>query len=301
MMGNDSLNKYLWLLDIIKRAGKITFEEINEQWVRSVYSHGEEIPLRTFHRWRDTIERMFDININCERKGGYYYYIENESELNGTTFQQWLLDSFYMSNLISESRQLKDRILLEYIPSGREHLSTIIEAIRNKIEISIVHQSYRADSPKEYTVQPYCIKLFNQRWYILGMCKEVDSIRTFGLDRIHSIRHLKTTFEFPTDFDAVKYYNECFGIVSDDGTKVETIKLKVYGLQRYYLRSLPLHSSQQEIDSADDYSIFQYQVRPTFDFRQALLSKGSEVEVLEPIAFREEMKNEIQNMKNRYQ
>lgn len=299
-MGNDSLNKYLWLLDIIKRAGKITFEEINEQWVRSVYSHGEEIPLRTFHRWRDTIERMFDININCERKGGYYYYIENESELNGTTFQQWLLDSFYMSNLISESRQLKDRILLEYIPSGREHLSTIIEAIRNKIEISIVHQSYRADSPKEYTVQPYCIKLFNQRWYILGMCKEVDSIRTFGLDRIHSIRHLKTTFEFPTDFDAVKYYNECFGIVSDDGTKVETIKLKVYGLQRYYLRSLPLHSSQQEIDSADDYSIFQYQVRPTFDFRQALLSKGSEVEVLEPIAFREEMKNEIQNMKNRY-
>lgn len=299
-MGNDSLNKYLWLLDIIKRAGKITFEEINEQWVRSVYSHGEEIPLRTFHRWRDTIERMFDININCERKGGYYYYIENESELTGATFQQWLLDSFYMSNLISESRQLKDRILLEYIPSGREHLSTIIEAIRNKIEISIVHQSYRADSPKEYTVQPYCIKLFNQRWYILGMCKEVDSIRTFGLDRIHSIRHLKTTFEFPTDFDAVKYYNECFGIVSDDGTKVETIKLKVYGLQRYYLRSLPLHSSQQEIDSADDYSIFQYQVRPTFDFRQALLSKGSEVEVLEPIAFREEMKNEIQNMKNRY-
>lgn len=299
-MGNDSLNKYLWLLDIIKRAGKITFEEINEQWVRSVYSYGEEIPLRTFHRWRDTIERMFDININCERKGGYYYYIENESELTGATFQQWLLDSFYMSNLISESRQLKDRILLEYIPSGREHLSTIIEAIRNKIEISIVHQSYRADSPKEYTVQPYCIKLFNQRWYILGMCKEVDSIRTFGLDRIHSIRHLKTTFEFPTDFDAVKYYNECFGIVSDDGTKVETIKLKVYGLQRYYLRSLPLHSSQQEIDSADDYSIFQYQVRPTFDFRQALLSKGSEVEVLEPIAFREEMKNEIQNMKNRY-
>ena len=74
----------------------------------------------------------------------------------------------------------------------------------------------------------------------------------------------------------------------------------MYGLQRYYLRSLPLHSSQQEIDSADDYSIFQYQVRPTFDFRQALLSKGSEVEVLEPVAFREEMKNEIQNMKNRY-
>lgn len=301
IMGKDSLNKYIWLLDVIKRAGKITFEEINERWKRSVYSHGEEIPLRTFHRWRGTIETMFDININCDRKGGYYYYIENESELNGDTFQQWLLDSFYMSNLISESYQLKDCILLEYIPSGREHLSTIIEAIRNSKEINIVHQSYKADLPKEYTVQPYCIKLFAQRWYVLGLCKEVNAFRTFGLDRIHSVQLSETTFELPDDFDATKYYSDCFGIVSDDGTKVETIKLKVYGLQRYYLRSLPLHSSQQEIESADDYSIFQYQVRPTFDFRQVLLSKGSEVEVLEPIAFREEMKNEIQNMKNRYQ
>ena len=121
------------------------------------------------------------------------------------------------------------------------------------------------------------------------------------MDRIHSVQISETSFELPDDFDATKYYSDCFGIVSDDGTKVETIKLKVYGLQRYYLRSLPLHSSQQEIESADDYSIFRYQVRPTFDFRQALLSKGSEVEVLEPIAFREDMKNEIQNMKNRYQ
>ena len=133
-----------------------------------------------------------------------------------------------------------------------------------------------------------------------GLCKEVNAFRTFGLDRIHSVQISETSFELPDDFDATKYYSDCFGIVSDDGTKVETIKLKVYGLQRYYLRSLPLHSSQQEIESTDDYSIFQYQVRPTFDFRQALLSKGSEVEVLEPIAFREEMKNEIQNMKNRY-
>lgn len=299
-MGKDLLNKYIWLLDVIKRTGKITFEEINERWKRSVYSHGEEIPLRTFHRWRESIEMMFDININCDRKGGYYYYIENESGLNGATFQQWLLDSFYINNLIRESCQLQDRILLEYIPSGREHLSTIIDAIRNCQEISIVHQSYRSDLSKEYTVQPYCIKLFNQRWYVLGMCKEIDSIRTFGLDRIRSIQHLKTTFEFPTDFDAGKYYSECYGIVSDDGTKVETIKLKVYGLQRSYFRSLPLHHSQKEIESVDDYSVFQYQVRPTFDFRQALLSKGSEVEVLEPVALREGVKNEIQNMKNRY-
>ena len=299
-MKKDSFNKYIWLQDVIKRAGKITFEEINERWIRSVYSHGEEIPLRTFHRWRNTIETMFDININCERKGGYYYYIENENKLNNDSFQLWLLDSFYMNNLIHESCQFQNRILLEYIPSGREYLSTILEAIRNGQELSIVHQSYKTNSPKEYTFQPYCIKLFKQRWYVLGMCKEKSSLRTFSLDRICSLQLLETMFEFPTDFDATKYYSECFGIVSDDSTNVETIKLKVYGLQRSYLRSLPLHSSQKEIESADDYSIFQYRVHPTFDFRQALLARGSEIEVIAPIAFREEMKNEIQNMINHY-
>ena len=76
-MTKDLFDKYIWLVDTIYRAGKITFEEINERWLRSRLSEGEDIPLRTFHNWRIAIEQVFDININCNRKGGYYYYIEN--------------------------------------------------------------------------------------------------------------------------------------------------------------------------------------------------------------------------------
>ena len=70
-MTKDLFDKYIWLVDTIYRAGKITFEEINERWLRSRLSEGEDIPLRTFHNWRIAIEQVFDININCNRKGGY--------------------------------------------------------------------------------------------------------------------------------------------------------------------------------------------------------------------------------------
>ena len=69
-MTKDLFDKYIWLVDTIYRAGKITFEEINERWLRSRLSEGEDIPLRTFHNWRIAIEQVFDININCNRKGG---------------------------------------------------------------------------------------------------------------------------------------------------------------------------------------------------------------------------------------
>jgi hypothetical protein len=44
-------------------------------------SEGEEIPLRTFHNHRHAIEELFDINIECDRRNGYVYYIENTDDI----------------------------------------------------------------------------------------------------------------------------------------------------------------------------------------------------------------------------
>lgn len=86
-MTKDLFDKYIWLVDTIYRDGKITFEEINERWLRSRLSEGEDIPLRTFHNWRIAIEQVFDININCNRKGGLIafrrYPIKCDWEQNG--------------------------------------------------------------------------------------------------------------------------------------------------------------------------------------------------------------------------
>jgi predicted DNA-binding transcriptional regulator YafY len=74
----------------------------------------------------------------------------------------------------------------------------------------------------------------------------------------------------------------------------------VYGQQRRYIQTLPLHHSQEETEVAEDYSVFSYILSPTFDFKQQILSYGDTVEVLSPDWFREEMKESVGNMYRMY-
>lgn len=299
-MTKDLFDKYIWLVDTIYRAGKITFEEINERWLRSKLSDGKDIPLRTFHNWRIAIEQVFDINIECNRRGGYYYYIENADDIEKGGIRNWLLNTFAVNNLINESHHLKRRILFEEIPSGQQFLTPIIEAMRDGLEIELCHQSYWYDEPMTYTVQPYCVKVFKQRWYVVGFCKERDAIRTFSLDRIHRLITLESKFTYPKDFDPAAFFTDSFGIIVKDG-EVETIRIKVYGMHRLYMRALPLHHSQQEVETTDEFSIFEYRMKQTFDLKQELLSRGKDIEVLSPSSFREEMAKAIQEMAALYQ
>lgn len=298
-MTKDLFDKYIWLVDTIYRAGKITFEEINERWLRSRLSEGEDIPLRTFHNWRIAIEQVFDININCNRKGGYYYYIENADDMQKGGVRNWLLNTFAVNNLINESHHLKRRILFEEIPSGRKYLTSVIEAMRDGLEIELYYQSYWYEEPSTYTLQPYCIKVFKQRWYVIGFCKERNNIRTFSLDRIQQLTTLDAKFVYPKDFDPEAYFADYFGIMIEN-KKLETIRIKVYGMHVQYIRALPLHRSQCEIETTVDYSIFEYRMKPTLDFRQELLSRGADVEVLAPLTFREEMIQSAEKMSSLY-
>lgn len=298
-MTKDLFDKYIWLVDTIYRAGKITFEEINERWLRSRLSEGEDIPLRTFHNWRIAIEQVFDININCNRKGGYYYYIENADDMQKGGIRNWLLNTFAVNNLINESHHLKRRILFEEVPSGRKYLTPVIEAMRDGLEIELYYQSYWYEEPSTYTLQPYCIKVFKQRWYVIGFCKERNNIRTFSLDRIQQLTTLDMKFVYPKDFDPEAYFADYFGIMIEN-KKLETIRIKVYGMHVQYIRALPLHRSQCEIETTEDYSIFEYRMKPTLDFRQELLSRGADVEVLAPLTFREEMIQSVEKMSSLY-
>lgn len=298
-MTKDLFDKYIWLVDTIYRARKITFEEINERWLRSRLSEGEDIPLRTFHNWRIAIEQVFDININCNRKGGYYYYIENADDMQKGGIRNWLLNTFAVNNLINESHHLKRRILFEEIPSGRKYLTPVIEAMRDGLELELYYQSYWYEEPSTYTLQPYCIKVFKQRWYVIGFCKERNNIRTFSLDRIQQLTTLDAKFVYPKDFDPEAYFADNFGIMIEN-KKLETIRIKVYGMHVQYIRALPLHRSQCEIETTVDYSIFEYRMKPTLDFRQELLSRGADVEVLAPLTFREEMIQSVEKMSSLY-
>lgn len=225
--------------------------------------------------------------------------IENADDMQKGGVRNWLLNTFAVNNLINESHHLKRRILFEEIPSGRKYLTPVIEAMRDGLELELYYQSYWYEEPSTYTLQPYCIKVFKQRWYVIGFCKERNNIRTFSLDRIQQLTTLDAKFVYPKDFDPEAYFADYFGIMIEN-KKLETIRIKVYGMHVQYIRALPLHRSQCEIETTVDYSIFEYRMKPTLDFRQELLSRGADVEVLAPLTFREEMIQSVEKMSSLY-
>ena len=303
-MAKNLINKYVWLVETIYRAGRITFEEINQKWLDEEMDD-RPIPLRTFHKWRIAAEEMFNINIECKRIGGYHYYIDNIDDFKSGKLRNWLFSTMAVSNLLLSSQSLKDRILLEYVPSGQIYLQTIIEAMKENRVLNITYHSYWKDEEYNFDVEPFCVKLFKQRWYMVGLSTDEyfreQGPKIYSLDRIHYLCKTDETFTMPEDWNGEDFFAGCFGIIADQRIPYQTVKLKVTESQANYIRDLQLHESQQEIERNDEYSIFTYYLRPQYDFIQEILSNGEDMEVLEPLSLREEIAGMIKRMNNYYQ
>ena len=300
-MARNLINKYVWLVETIYKAKRITFEEINEKWLANDLSEGIELALRTFHKWRIAAEEMFGLAIECERRGGYHYYIANTEELKGGNIRNWLLNTISVSNVLIDNQHMKDRILLEEVPSGQEYLSDIIEAMKKDHPINMTYQSYWRVKSNNFNVEPYCIKLFKQRWYLVARSIYNNKIMIYSLDRILTLDILANdTFKMPDSFNPNEFFSEYYGVIIDEEQTVEEIKLKVSAAQANYLRSLPMHHSQQEIERTSEFSIFRIVIKPTYDFQQEILKNGEDIEVLEPSWFRTEISNRIKQMSNKY-
>lgn len=302
--------QYIWLIETIYEAGKITFAEINEKWLRTEESEGVELSRTTFNRHRDAILDMFGVIVECDRKDGYRYYIYNKDVLNDNSIANWLFSTLSVGNMLDENVGVQDRILLESIPSGNQDLRLIIKAMRENRRMIITYRRYGAASANSFPVAPYCVKLFKRRWYVLVRFdrpsyrdngngdKEVLSI--LSLDRIENIELLQEKFTINPEFDAVAFFNECFGIVVGDGTQPVRIVLRAYGMEPHYLRDLPLHHSQREIFSTEEYTDFELFMRPTSDFKASLMSRGEWLQVISPDWLAIDMQNWLQAAINRY-
>lgn len=302
--GQSLITKYVWVIDTIYRKRKITFKELNDLWLRDEISRGVEIPKRTFDNWRYVIFDLFGISIVNENKGEYRYYIEFEEDIKNNGLRSWLYNTICVSNVLAKSQSIKERILLENIPSGQEYLQPIIDAMKENYVLNITYQSYWKDEENSFEVQPYCVKLFRQRWYVVARSTHPDYYkqgpRIYAFDRILDLYATEETFQMPKDWDAHEFFNGCFGIIADQQLDIQTIKLKVNAGQANYIRDLKLHESQKEEERNDEYCIFTYQLRPTYDFIQELLWHGAEVEVIEPYTLRQEIANIIEQMQKRY-
>ena len=300
-MSKNLLNKYVWLVETIYNAKYISFEEINRRWLDNDISEGLEIPKRTFHTWLNEAEELFGLSIKCEHFGDFRYYIEFPEEIKKGGLRNWLLNTISTSNLLMENKQLKDRILLEEVPSVKDHLSPILKAMKADTTLMVTYQSFWRDESSTFELEPYCIKLFKQRWYLVGRSPYLKQVRVYALDRILSLETTEKKFKMPKKFSPAAFFEDFYGIIAHEHANVETIRLKVSAEQSNYLRSLPLHSSQKELVRSGDYSIFELRLCPEFDFQQEILSQTPEIEVLSPDWLREEIAEKVKTLWEKYQ
>lgn len=278
-MAQELFGKYVWLMDTIRRYGRITREELNRCWLRASITDGKPIPRRTFYNYRMAIQDLFNVNVECDPKT-FEYYIEDEDEHNNSV-TSWLLNSTAVNSVLSESRDVANRIFVEDVPSARDFLNIIISSLRENHTVKFTyHNYYRSQPQANIIVEPYFIKIFRQRWYLIGYNVSDKKIKTYALDRMSNVKEQETVFKIPEDFDPEEFCRYNFGVIFDS-SEPKDVEIKVESHTAKYLRALPLHPSQQE-QLHDGYSIFTYKLCLTADFVNEILSYGPRFTVLKP-------------------
>ncbi len=293
MKQNGILHSYIWLLQTLLDKGAMTFGQINSKWVADQMNLGNALPKTTFHRYRREIEDVFGLIITCDDH--YRYYIENPhvlfEENVGARLYAGLSDGFTLLDCGS----IADRIMVEATPSARYFLKDIISSMKTNSVLEVVYKKYHAEQCESYRLQPYYLKLYHQKWYLVGR-KEDGCLHLFCLDRMKDVRDTKDHFRMPDGSTAQAYFRYSLGVMVDEGVDVCKVVLRAYGTEPSYLRDLPLHPSQHELDSGNGYTDFAYRLRPSLELVGKIMERGGRLEVISPPSLRQQVVEKLEDM-----
>lgn len=278
-MARNLLNKYFWIIDTIRRRRRIPRRELAQLWLQSPVSEGRPLTRRTFYNYREAIAEVFGLDIECDASTFEYYIAEEDAHSREVT--DWMLNSAAVNDIIAAGRSVASRICLEDVPSARTHLGTIIDALRENRVIVFDYNNFNRSRPdRDVSLEPYFVRIFHQRWYVIGRNVRENRTKTYALDRMDQVHLSPKTFVLPPHVNADDYFRDSFGLVVTRAA-AKTITLRVDHMQAKYLRVLPLHASQEEFVH-DGFSLFRYRMRITDDLVEELMSKADRITVVSP-------------------
>ena len=283
------IGRYMWLLNALRSAGHMTRSQLESAWLHSQISEGKPLRRRTFYADRLAVKELFGVNIVYNTRT-LEYSIEGDDRPTENSLMNWLAQSQSVNKMLSSALELSDRIVLEDVPSARENLAPILEAMIHCRSLCFTYRPFSRTLPThDLIVEPYMVKLFRRRWYLTGRNSREHKLKTYALDRIEQLEVMPDEFDLDTSFNAESYFGGSFGIVVDS-SDVRRVVIKADTVQARYLRALPLHPSQQEMFGTG-YSLFTYHLRITDDLVAELLSRGPAITVLNPKELRDKICN----------
>ena len=298
-MAYNDFKRYVWLIETINRNDGVTFKGLNSIWQDEpeLNPKEESLPQKTFYNHLKAIKEVFGIQIKLDRKDRKYRVVMDDSDYSGS-MRRALMGTLSLNGTVEGYRNLEGRILYEDEPYVYpEWMRQILRAMKYNRRIRLDYRKYGEETITPRELCPYCLKMFRRRWYLLA--QDGKDLKTFALDnRTLDVKELKKEFVFPKDFDADAYFHDAFGIRNGKPTEVH---VKAIRKEADYWRSAPLHPSQKEIETTDDYAVFSLNINiDAWEFVQELLSRGNRIEVLKPAELRRIMALRIEEMRALY-
>ena len=296
------IRKCLYLINLLERKGAMTLKEINDSYQYSSLYEGDNIIPRTFLRYKDFIEQNFPCYIEYNTRTGKYE-LHRHKALYGEddSLFDYLLSAYHIEGMTELALKHRDKIMLNEAPTGVEQVQIILEAFDKKRGIECDYYSYNKKTIKQQKLIPYFLRTWENRWYLVA---EPDNhhhgLSVFALERMDDIRLTEEKIFPSKKISADEYFDGSFGVNHSDDQKPERILIKVYSTQVEYVRALPIHESQKEVETTDEWSVFEYRIIPCFNLYQQLLWHREKLEVLEPKSVREEMKKIVDDIQKNY-
>jgi predicted DNA-binding transcriptional regulator YafY len=283
----------------IRALKHITFEDIAGYLEKESNFQGDDLTIskRTFARDLEDIASMHGIYIKYDFSGKFYFIDEEfEPEINDR-----ILEAFDLYHALKIQEQLSPYIHLEKRhPQGTEHLYGLLHAIKNRRKITFSYQKYYKDHPENRTVAPLALKEFENRWYIFAKDTYDEKIKCYALDRLSELEILKTRFAADEHFDINEQLKYCFGIISPNAEKPSEVILSFDPFQGKYIKSLPLHDTQEIIKDTEHEFRIRLTLYLTHDFSMKLLSYGDTVKVIKPKQLAVDLKHIYKNALRQY-
>ena len=288
MSKKEAITRYHHIINKLSKKPS-DFKEIAAYLERQseLEDYNFNISIRTFKRDLEDIFSIYkiDIKYDSSRK---VYYIEDEGDPNRNDRMLEAFDTYYALNL---AEGLSGFIDLERIkPKGTDNLYGLIHAIKNKLRIKFDYEKYWDDVITHRLVEPYALKEFKNRWYLLGKATNEGYVKTFALDRMTELEITNVKFEVLPSFNMKEMFKYCYGIITPKDQVPEEVILSFDPEQGKYIKSLPLHETQEILVDNEEELQIKLKVYITHDFEMELLSYGNNVKVLQPNSLIEQMK-----------
>ncbi|MBO7115066.1 MAG: WYL domain-containing protein [Bacteroidaceae bacterium] len=299
----SNLKRHIWLIETIQRFDYITLEDLQFEWDHSgINDKREKLNRRTFFNDKNAIEDLFQIEIKYVSGKGYHIP-ENDAEgFNMARIQDRLISSLSLSTSVQDP-QIRRRIQIQRESDGLKHMNAVLDSMKKSVTINIIFKEFYETDYRTIEVEPYGLKFFDHRWYLVGPSVDSNQIRLYSLDKIKSIEQTNNSFVYDNNFRMDAFFNDYYGVVlyeENKKVKPEFILLKVWEREIPYFRSLPLHHSQQEVKKSKSWSLFSYYMAPTWDIERRLLQCNDHVEVIEPQSLRNQMIEHAENITRLY-